>query len=194
MDRDQITKFAHSLYKEIEIEPEGLLWHYTNTRGLEGIVRDQTIRLSHPGFLNDPRELQHANSVYNEMLDQLTDGQDPLAQEFVRGYRDYKKDKSFPFNDHFVSSFCNGRDQLELWRQYGDDGRGFALGFRVKELRDIVEKQGVYIYRVLYKKKNSAISQIKYWISLLTTSGKSITLEKTAMLSSVRYILYCIHR
>ena len=155
MDWDQVTRFTHSLYKEIEIEiePEGLLWHYTDTQGLEGTVRNQTIRLSHPGFLNDPRELQHANSVYNEMLDKLTDGQDPLAQEFVSGYRAYEKDKSFPFNDHFVASFCKDRDQLELWRQYGDDGRGFALGFRVKELRDVVARQGIYVYRVLYNKK-----------------------------------------
>ena len=153
MDWDRITKFTRSLYEEIEIEPEGLLWHYTDTQGLEGIVRNRTIRLSHPGFLNDPSELQYAKSVYKEMLAKLADGQEPLAKKFVSGYRAYEKEGRFPFYDHFVASFCKARDQLELWRQYGDDGRGFALGFRAKELRDVVEKQGIYVYRVLYKKK-----------------------------------------
>lgn len=143
-------KFTRSLYEEIEIEPEGLLWHYTDTQGLEGIVRNRTIRLSHPGFLNDPSELQYANSVYDEMLDRLASGQDDLAQEFVSGYRAYEKEERFPFNNHFVASFCKDHDQLELWRQYGDDGRGFSLGFRVKELKDVVVRQALYVYRVLY--------------------------------------------
>ena len=92
MDWDQVTIFTHSLYKEIEIEPEGLLWHYTDTQGLEGIVRNRTIRLSHPSFLNDPSELQQANSVYNEMLNRFKFFPDPLTQQFVNGYLDYEKD------------------------------------------------------------------------------------------------------
>ena len=60
----------------------------------------------------------------------------------------------------FVASFCENRDQLDLWRQYGDDGRGFALGFRVKQLRDALTRQaqqmeipeGIYVYRVLYER------------------------------------------
>ena len=148
MDWDQITAFTGPLLRSLE--PEGLLWHYTDTQGLEGIVRYQTIRLSHPSFLNDPSELQYANSVYNEMLDKLASGQDALAQKFVSGYRAYEKEERFPFNNHFVASFCKDRDQLELWRQYGDDGRGFSLGFRVKELKEVVTRQALYVYRVLY--------------------------------------------
>lgn len=147
---DRTTKFTRSLYEGIEIEPKGLIWHYTDTQGFEGIVRNRTIRLSHPGFLNDPSELQYAKSVYKEMLDKLADGQGPLANKFVSGYRAYEKEERFPFNNHFVASFCKDRDQLELWRQYGDDGRGFSLGFRVKELKDVVAEQALYVCRVLY--------------------------------------------
>ena len=149
MDWNQITAFTGPLLKPLE--PDGLLWHYTDTKGLEGIVRNRTIRLSHPGFLNDPSELQYANSVYNEMLDMLAGVQDTLAQKFASGYQDYRKDKDFQVP--FVASFCRDHDNLELWRQYGDDGRGFSLGFRMEELRDVVAKQalgGIYVYRVLY--------------------------------------------
>ena len=45
---ERTTKFTRSLYEEIEIEPKGLIWHYTDTQGFEGIVRNRTIRLSHP--------------------------------------------------------------------------------------------------------------------------------------------------
>lgn len=154
MNWNQITEFTGPLLKPFE--PDRLLWHYTDTQGLEGIIRNRTIRLSHPGFLNDPSELQYANSVYDEMLDRLASGQDGLAQKLVSGYQDYRKDNDF--HVPFVASFCRDYDNLELWRQYGDDGRGFSLGFRMEELRKVVARQahqmdipgGIYVYRVLY--------------------------------------------
>ena len=53
MDWNQITEFTGPLLKPLE--PDGLLWHYTDTKGLEGIVQNRTIRLSHPSFLNISR-------------------------------------------------------------------------------------------------------------------------------------------
>ena len=162
MDVDnRAVEFALSLCKnkKIEIEPDGLLWHYTDTQGFKGIVRNRTIRLSHPSFLNDPSELEHANLVYKEMLNTFADSKGNLAQEFVRGYQGYEKNEEFSgkrdSNIPFVASFCEGQDQLDPWRQYGDDGRGFSLGFRVKELKDILARQvskSTYflVYRVIY--------------------------------------------
>lgn len=39
-------------------------------------------------------------------------------------------------NDIFISSFCNERDDLTMWRLYGDDAKGVCLSFRVKEHYD----------------------------------------------------------
>lgn len=161
MDVNQASEFSRSLCKDkkIEIEPDDLLWHYTDTQGLAGIICNRTIRLSHPSFLNDPSELQHANLVYKKMLNTFASCQGALAQEFVRNYRAYEKNEKYPLkgdlNVPFVTSFCEGQDHLDLWRQYGDDGRGFSLGFRLKELKEVVVKQipratYVYAYRVLY--------------------------------------------
>ena len=156
MDWNQIAAFTSKILSPLE--PDSLLWHYTDTQGLEGIVRNRTIRLSHPSFLNDPSELQYANSVYKEMLYMLANHKSPLAQKFAKGYQDYKKDKDF--HVPFVASFCSDQDNLELWRQYGDDGRGFSLGFRMNELEDVLERQTqqmeipsqIYVYRILYEK------------------------------------------
>ena len=157
MDWNQITAFIDPLLKPLE--PDGLLWHYTDTRGLEGIVRNRTIRLSHPSFLNDPSELQYANSVYKEMLTMFANHQSPLAQKFASGYEDYRKDKYL--HVPFVASFCKDYDNLELWRQYGDDGRGFSLGFRTEGLQSVLKRQtqqreilDIYIYKILYDKND----------------------------------------
>ena len=181
MDRDQLNAFTEPLFRSLE--PTSFLWHYTDTQGLEGIVHNRTIRLSHPNFLNDPSELQYADSVYNEVLDMLAGCQSPLAQKFVSGYRAYEKDENSPsknpFIRPFVASFCDDDDNLELWRQYGDDGQGFALGFRAKELQDAVEELNKkntdiaapdfpYIYRVLYTQKEQhdfTDKILKFWLS-----------------------------
>ncbi len=39
-------------------------------------------------------------------------------------------------NDIFISSFCSKRDDLTMWRLYGDDAKGVCLSFRVKEHYD----------------------------------------------------------
>ena len=120
MDVDnRAVEFARSLCKEkkIEIEPDGLLWHYTDTQGFEGILRNQTIRFSHPSFLNDPSELEHANLIYKETLNTFTGSQRALAQAFIKGYQAYEKNKEFSserdLNVPFVASFCEGQDHLE---------------------------------------------------------------------------------
>ena len=149
---NEIKEFISPLVKPLESD-DSLLWHYTGTQGLEGIVSNRTIRLSHAGFLNDPSELQYANSICDEMLAKLAD-QDDIAQEFVRGYQTYTKDNDFRVP--FVASFCSERDNLDLWRLYGDDGRGFSLGFRMQELQEVikrlpeVEVREIYVLRVLY--------------------------------------------
>ncbi len=144
---NEIKEFIGPLVKPPESD-DSLLWHYTGTQGLEGIVSNRTIRLIHVGFLNDPSELQYANSICDEMLAKLAD-QDDIAQEFVRGYQTYKKDNDF--RAPFVASFCSKRDNLDLWRLYGDDGWGFSLGFRMQELQlPEVEVWDIYVLRVLY--------------------------------------------
>ena len=149
---NEIKEFIGPLVKPPESD-DSLLWHYTGTQGLEGIVSNRTIRLSHVGFLNDPSELQYANSICDEMLAKLAD-QDDIAQEFVRGYQTYKKDNDF--RAPFVASFCSERDNLDLWRLYGDDGWGFSLGFRMQELQEVIKRLPeakvweIYVLRVLY--------------------------------------------
>ena len=149
---NKIKEFIGPLVKPLESD-DSLLWHYTGTQGLEGIVSKQTIRLSHPGFLNDPSELEYANSICDEMLDQL-EAQGDIAREFVRGYQPIEKTT---FSAHLLlPAFCSERDNLDLWRLYGDDGRGFSLGFRMQELQEVIKRLPeaevweIYVLRVLY--------------------------------------------
>ena len=182
MDQKKLFEDTESLLQSLRIKPANLLWHYTDTQGLKGIVLNRTIRLSHPSFLNDPSELRYANSIYDEMLEEIrTNSQDPLVQEFVEGYRTYKDDYQNQYQEDeysfvvFVASFCGDQDRLDLWRQYGDDGQGFALGFRMEQLRDVVERHvekmkipgWIHILRVLYiedEQRDYTRRILNFWI------------------------------
>ena len=198
MNRDQYIEFLKSLIIPLVILPNNLLWHYTDTRGLESIVRNRTIRLSHPSFLNDPSELQYANSVYDEMLDTLAGSQNALEQEFVRGYQTYRDAyrKQYQGDEYsqiiFVTSFCEDRDRLELWRQYGDDGQGFSLGFRMKELGDAVDRQvkkmgiqgWVGVLKVIYDKNEQqelTTNILNFWFEAFQRNREKVypLLKKT---------------
>ena len=125
MDWEKLTDFTGPLLRSVE--PAERLWHYTDTLGLEGIIRNRSIRLSHPRFLTDPSELQYAVSVYNDMLDVLGGVQGGLEEKFIAGFREYAKTERF--YAPFVASFCEAYDHLDLWRQYGDDGQALHLVF-----------------------------------------------------------------
>ena len=167
MTLSELNKFLPSLEQEFGLETDGILWHYTNSRGIEGIVRNRTIRLSHPGFMNDPSELLYARKKSRHFLSELAcDGYPDLDADFRRKYVETMNPTVF------VASFCKDWDNLDLWREYGDDGGGFALGFRMKKLRDILAKSDkedmgipklVYCYRVLYDRNEQKKLTSKIW-------------------------------
>ena len=49
----------------------------------------------------------------------------------------------------FISCFSMEKDLLSQWRAYGDDGKGLALGFNLKEL----DKDNIYFEKVEYVDK-----------------------------------------
>ena len=85
---------------DIETEPPSLLYHYTSAEGLAGILGSGLIQAGHVAFMNDPSETH------------LLFGGPPEE----------------PIYHHYVASFSAHEDDLSLWRAYGDNGRGSAIG------------------------------------------------------------------
>lgn len=118
--------------------PAGLLYHYTDTRGLIGILgasgRDPQIWATHHAFLNDPSEGQDFRRVLQAVGDRSTHACDiasPLGKRQAHlaanlsGPSTYKLGTTW-----YVTSFAEHGDHLGQWRLYGADGSGFALGLR----------------------------------------------------------------
>src|SRR5271165_2462927 len=109
------------------------LYHYTDAAGLKGIVENQEVWFTSLFHLNDPSELRHGvDCAVEELrgrravaLQQGDDFTQTVCDEIERLVtHDPRSDLGF-----FVASFSRASDDLGQWRGYGDDGRGFAVGF-----------------------------------------------------------------
>ena len=158
------------------------LFHYTNAVGLEGILRGQTLRATHYGYLNDVEEIRHflknelpkvfervilnhvdvkeeafqlANRVAKSILERLLNGStigEPLAEPYITSFCTPSKNDS-RIGTHGI---------LSQWRGYGKDG-GFALVFEteilsqlLKEFAELYENSGdLFAGDVVYSSDSS---------------------------------------
>lgn len=107
-------------------EPDGgVVWHYTTSAGLKGIVENHAIRASSAAFMNDASEMRTGvralAATYQRIKLSLTaDAQNAIEQSSLL------RESSV---DHwFLSSASKARDLLTLWRSYGA-AAPYALGF-----------------------------------------------------------------
>ena len=107
----------------------GLLWHYTDTAGLLGILNDQVLWASSCSFLNDPAEEHFAQNAMRLALGRLGRRSHPLGVG-CEGYVSWDPDLRGAFSRRFVACATEARDALEVWRAYGPGSvpGTFALG------------------------------------------------------------------
>jgi hypothetical protein len=119
------------------LEPK-LMYHYTDQNGLLGILKTKSIWATHVRYLNDLQVITAGEDEFRQVMRELAgshpgEGDDGSRVEAVLD--------AIRSCDMYVASFsaANDGDSLSLWRAYGSRGIGFSLGFRLKELRGIVE-------------------------------------------------------
>jgi hypothetical protein len=145
------------------------LYQYTDAAGLKGIIENQEIWFSSLFHLNDPSELRHGvECAVAEMREiraiAVRDG-DTFIQSVCDQIErlvthDPRGDLGF-----FVASFSRAPDDLGQWRGYGDDGRGFAVGFapRLFHVTETVDpstpESNVFVAPVTYGDRAGRIKQ-----------------------------------
>jgi hypothetical protein len=118
--------------------PPNTIYHYTDDRGLRGIIESGKLWFTDIFDLNDPSELRHGFSFAVKALDDRekskpTGAAVALAQDFARFLHDGGIEHAAHF---FVCCFSSDGDELVQWRAYADDGRGYALGFSGQKLEN----------------------------------------------------------
>jgi hypothetical protein len=136
-----------------------VLYHYTSSAGLQGILNSRSVWATDIEFLNDEQELRHG-------LDQfLTSFKDQVNKRY--GSDRYERlAASFQVHEHirhFVSSFCENGDLLSQWRGYASPG-GYAIGFDARKLQPQLKsrRKGGGFMRVTYDPDTTAV-MAKVW-------------------------------
>ncbi len=114
----------------LQYQPRNTLFHYCRPDGFDGITESSSIWLSDLRFANDPKELQLAEVIETLMQELVCE---PKTSVEVRSACEALGPRLRRFrNRGGINSFSLSleADQLPMWQEYTDRGRGFCIGFR----------------------------------------------------------------
>lgn len=106
-----------------------MLWHYTNRRGLLGILESRTIWATDARHLNDSSELAFAVDLFCELATERRESAKSEIERTLYGLLYEEARRFWGASQAFVASLSAVRDDLSQWRAYGERGAAYALGF-----------------------------------------------------------------
>lgn len=163
-----------------------VVYHYTSLNGFERILTSGSLALTDIIKSNDPAEglypLQMLKEAYNK-----------LYNESSITYEEYDKCRQVYFDfyngEHCFGrlqqivlslSFCEPKLELALWRSYGDNGRGVAIGIAKERLRAIASKEGFAFKPIEYLSESELIERYcMFW-------RKHIACDDNSLLKALR--------
>jgi len=154
-----IDSFVSTLPKELP----PIIYHYTNDVGLRGILESGKVWLTDIFKLNDPSEVHHGLSHAIGILRRKVENGPPQTKKFVGGLEAFFRQGGVEKAAHFfICSFSSCGDDLGQWRAYGDNGRGYALGFDANVLENGLRTPNAEAFYLTYddNKLDALLGQI----------------------------------
>ena len=125
------------------LKPPSRLYHYTDRKGLVGILESGTIRASAARYLNDAQELSVAFEVARQLLGEKGPASTPEMDKLHFRIREQLQGRETDFDSFVFSTSADGGDVLSQWRGYSDAGNGYALGIEGPSLVKTLSEAGV---------------------------------------------------
>lgn len=144
------------------LPPDALLWHYTDFKGLEGILAGK-IWASSVMYLNDTREYIHGLEIALEVMKnqlQLAIVQQGTFNDAAIAVTIHNKvlaavAERYQPVDIFVAAFSTKKDDLSQWRAYGrNGGPQFSVGFYPTALERKAIEYSSILAEVKYKRRD----------------------------------------
>lgn len=120
----------------LEYKPHGTLHHYTTEEGFLGIIESKKIWLSDLKTSNDPRELTFGIDRITPKIYKILSG--CSAEKYIYIRRLLSKTLSyFKHSRLYSASFSTKGDDINMWRNYSNNGEGICIGFRPRSITDM---------------------------------------------------------
>lgn len=115
------------------------LYHYTSKEGFLGIIENKTLWASEILFMNDGKETCIPLEILKELLkdDKNVNIKEKIGRDGKDSLELYESFRGF---ETYVISFSEKKDDLNMWRAYGDNASGVCIEFNTCELLEVLEK------------------------------------------------------
>ncbi len=124
--RDASKSFEEMVWKK-KHELDKPLFHYTTLEGLMGILETRSIWLSEIRCFKDAHEFQYGMSVISKAIDEAIQGEsDRSVVKFLKQIPEMLALHADIYHV-FVACFCEDGSLLSQWREYANNGGGYAL-------------------------------------------------------------------
>ncbi len=125
-------------------EKGSILYHYTKSNGINGIVNHNCFWATKSDFLNDPNEFSHIRGIIDEVCRENIKN-DVWRNMFLEDsvFAETEKDR-----EYFVLSFSRCRDSITMWSEFGSK-TGYNIGLRSDEIITRIEEANEIEYHGL---------------------------------------------
>ena len=133
-----------------QAEEGSILYHYTKSNGINGILSNNCFWATKSDFLNDPKEFSHIQGILTQVCQESIKNpawMEMFLQDSIYAENERKR-------EYFVLSFSNCRDSLTMWSEFGNK-TGYNIGFRSNEIIARIEEAAEIAYHglVVYSTK-----------------------------------------
>lgn len=133
------VKDLWQLYTRIPADASDIFYHYTTHNGLTGILRSGGLRATSRMRMNDNGEFEYARKLIYEELNEVGRCLEPVS--VVRSLTTYTRknlDQFLRDTTEMSRAYCAcltiSPDHPGQWETYADSGKGFVLGFDLRQL------------------------------------------------------------
>lgn len=140
--------------------PKGLIYHYCDATALLSILNSRKVWATSTKYLNDTTELLALTGNFKDHADRHrgTEAGDALSDiiDFYSISSARTQTQTIGM-DRFACCFSANGDLLSQWRAYGNNGRGYAIGFNPELFQDLAKTPGLSLRRITYGGEKEAL-------------------------------------
>ncbi len=147
-----------------------ILYHYTSLEGFYRIITSGAIALCDVIKSNDPAEGEYALEMMKKAYKKMRGDEEINDADYKKlhiAFFEFLEEEKISgrLQQAILSlSLCQPEVPLALWRTYGDNGRGVAIGIAKEKLREIGEKPGFEFRQVEYLDEEEMLKKyMKFW-------------------------------
>ena len=125
-------------------EKGSILYHYTKSNGVNGILTHNCFWATKSDFLNDPNEFSHIQGIIDEVCQEnikTLELRKMFLQDSIYAEREKKR-------EYFVLSFSKCRDSITMWSEFANK-TGYNIGFRSDDIIARIEEAAEIAYHGL---------------------------------------------